>query len=158
MTEKNTNNSNVVEFTKAINVFDRKSKDIINFYILAYWIFKALKLMWHIVILFLKHTIRVTQFILHRMKFLYPCAPFLHLFQKRIIFEKVDKKSSNLELKKTKIANMLYISDFLLYQNLCCSEQSNGLLDTVSKKSFDYWGFYFCCVSIFFNFYNFKCS
>ena len=40
----------------------------------------------------------------------------------------------------------------LLYQNLCCSEQSNGLLDTVSKNSFEYWGFHFCCVSIIFNY------
>ena len=45
---------------------------------------------------------------------------------------------------------MLYISGFfLLYQNLCCSEQSNGLYDTVSKKYFEYWGFHFCCVNIF---------
>ena len=44
------------------------------------------------------------------------------------------------------------------YQGRCCEKQSNGLLDTVSKNSFDYWGFHFCCVSIFFNFFNFKCS
>ena len=44
------------------------------------------------------------------------------------------------------------------YQGRCCEKQSNGLLDTVSKNSFDYWGFHFCCVSILFNFFYFKCS
>ena len=34
------------------------------------------------------------------------------------------------------------------YQGRCCEKQSNGLLDTVSKNSFEYWGFHFCCVSI----------
>ena len=38
------------------------------------------------------------------------------------------------------------------YHSKGCKKQSNGLLDTVSKNSFDYWGFHFCYVSIFFNY------
>ena len=32
-------------------------------------------------------------------------------------------------------------------------KQSIQMLDTISKNSFEYWGFHFCYVSIFFNFY-----